>query len=80
MLFAAEGGCEGLSDRFVSGFWWIHTLGLVWYFNFPFSLFTLVYKAAEAGTSRVHRQDVAGYSFNNRVSHYMLAGVDLFVS
>jgi len=55
----AGGGCEGLSDRFVSGFWWVHALGM----------------AAETGTSRVHRQDVAGFSFNHRASHYMLAGV-----
>lgn len=54
----AGGGCEGLSDRFVSGFWWLHTLGL----------------AASAGISRVHRQDVAGFSFNGRPSHYQLAG------
>jgi len=55
----AGGGCEGLSDRFVSGFWWIQTLGM----------------AAEAGIDRVHRQDVAGFSFNHRASHYQLAGV-----
>jgi hypothetical protein len=55
----AGGGCEGLSDRFVSGFWWIHTLGL----------------AAASGVARVHRQDVAGFSFNRRASHYQLAGV-----
>jgi hypothetical protein len=54
----AGGGCEGLSDRFVSGFWWVHTLGL----------------AASAGITRVHRQDVAGFSFNGRPSHYQLAG------
>lgn len=55
----AGGGCEGLSDRFVSGFWWVHSLGL----------------AAAAGVARVHRQDVAGFSFNGRPSHYQLAGV-----
>ena len=54
----AGGGCEGLSDRFVSGFWWVHSLGL----------------AAAAGIARVHRQDVAGFSFNGRPSHYQLAG------
>jgi len=60
----AGGGCEGLSDRFVSGFWWVHTLGM----------------AAEAGISRVHRQDVAGFSFNHRGSHYMLAGVSGWIN
>jgi len=60
----AGGGCEGLSDRFVSGFWWIHTLGM----------------AAEAGIIRVHRQDVAGFSFNHRGSHYMLAGTSGWIN
>lgn len=54
-------------------------IGMIVQSKFHFLYLHSVYKAAEAGTSRVHRQDVAGYSFNGRVSHYMLAGVDLLV-
>ena len=58
MATQAGGGCEGLSNRFVSGFWFVHALGL----------------AAEMGVSRVTRQDLAGWSFTSGVSHYTLAG------
>ena len=58
MATQAGGGCDGLSNRFVSGFWFIHALGL----------------AAEMGVSRVTRQDLAGWSFTSGVSHYTLAG------
>ena len=54
----AGGGCEGLSNRFVSGFWFLRALGL----------------AGEARVARVTRQDLAGWSFTSGVSHYALAG------
>ena len=54
----AGGGCDGLSNRFVSGFWWVHTLGL----------------AGARGVARVTRQDLAGWSFASGASHYPLAG------
>jgi len=58
MATQAGGGCDGLSNRFISGFWFIHALGL----------------AADMGVSRVTRQDLAGWSFTSGVSHYTLAG------
>jgi hypothetical protein len=58
MATQAGGGCDGLSNRFVSGFWFVHALGL----------------AADMGVSRVTRQDLAGWSFTSGVSHYTLAG------
>ena len=58
MATQAGGGCDGLSNRFVSGFWFVHALGL----------------AAQMGVSRVTRQDLAGWSFTSGVSHYTLAG------
>ena len=60
----AGGGCDGLSNRFVSGFWFLHTLGL----------------AAERGIARVTRQDFVGWSFASGVSHYPLAGPPGWVS
>lgn len=44
MATQAGGGCDGLSNRFVSGFWFVHALGL----------------AGEMNVSRVTRQDLAG--------------------
>jgi hypothetical protein len=55
---AAGGGCDGLSNTFASGFWWVHALGL----------------AAGAGVARVTRQDLVGWSFNTGPSHYPLVG------
>lgn len=54
----AGGGCDGLSNRFVSGFWFLHALGL----------------AGRMGILRVTRQDLAGWSFSSGVSHYTLSG------
>ena len=54
----AGGGCDGLSNRFVSGFWFLHALGL----------------AGRLGVSRTTRQDLVGWSFASGVSHYPLAG------
>ena len=45
MATQAGGGCDGLSNRFVSGFWFIHSLGL----------------AGANRVSRVTRQDLAGW-------------------
>ena len=58
MATQAGGGCDGLSNRFVSGFWFVHALGL----------------AGQMGIARVTRQDLAGWSFTSGVSHYTLAG------
>ena len=52
------GGCENITDRFVDGFFYLSMLGAV----------------AASGFSRVHRQDVAGWSFTGGKSHYQLAG------
>jgi hypothetical protein len=60
----AGGGCDGLSDRFASSFWFVHALGL----------------AAEAGIARVTRQDLVGWSFNTEVSRYPLVGPPGWVS
>ena len=40
------GGCPGFSDRFISGFYWMHTMGLV----------------ADAGFQQVNRQDLTGWA------------------
>lgn len=58
MATQAGGGCDGLSNRFVSGFWFIHALA----------------QAGEFNIARVTRQDLAGWSFTSGVSHYTLAG------
>ena len=55
----AGGGCDGLSNRFVSGFWFLHALGL----------------AGQMGVQRTTRQDLVGWSFTSGVSHYPLAGM-----
>lgn len=52
------GGCIGLSDRFIAGFYWLHALGMV----------------GEAGFQQVNRQDLVGYSFTARPSQYALVG------
>lgn len=54
----AGGGCANLSASFVSGFWYLRASAT----------------AGEAGIARVTRQDVVGWSFDNGVSHYPLAG------
>ena len=58
MAAEAGGGCEGLSNRYVSGFFYVHALGM----------------AAERGIQLVTRQDLVGWSFTSGVSHYTLAG------
>jgi heparanase 1 len=55
---SSGGGCENVTDRFVAGFTWMTTLSAV----------------ASAGFDRVHRQDIAGWSFAFGQSHYMLVG------
>jgi hypothetical protein len=55
---SSGGGCENVTDRFLAGFAWLTTLNTV----------------AEAGFHRVHRQDIAGWSFAFGMSHYMLLG------
>lgn len=52
------GGCENITDRYVDGFFWLNALGVT----------------ASNGFDKIHRQDVAGWSFADRSSHYMLAG------
>lgn len=52
------GGCDNITNRFASGFWYLHTMGVV----------------AEAGFDRMHRQDIAGWSFTGGMSHYELIG------
>lgn len=54
----AGGGCDGLSNRFVAGFFYVHALNL----------------AGQRGIARVTRQDLIGWSFSSGVSHYPLAG------
>ena len=61
---AYGGGCEGLSDRFISGFWYLHALGVT----------------AESGWHRLHRQDLAGWSGTGGQSHYQLLGNPGWVS
>lgn len=55
---AGSGGCAGLSNTFVAGFWWTHTLG---------EMGLLRYKA-------VFRQDFVGWSGKTTPSQYTLAG------
>jgi len=52
------GGCVNITDRFVSGFEWMATLSA----------------AGRAFFHRVHRQDIAGWSFAFGVSNYQLVG------
>jgi hypothetical protein len=52
------GGHDGYCNRFVSGYYYIHTLAA----------------AAESGCHYLHRQDVMGYSFVGLGSSYALAG------
>lgn len=52
------GGCDNITNRFVSGFEWLATLNAV----------------AWSGFSRVHRQDLAGWSFAFGKSNYALTG------
>lgn len=60
----AGGGCDGLSNRFVSVLWYVHTLGL----------------AGKRGIARVTRQDLVGWSFSSGVSRYTLLGPPGWVS
>lgn len=55
---AAGGGCDNITNRFISGFWYMHMMGLL----------------AESGFDRLHRQDIAGWSFTGGMSHYQLIG------
>ena len=55
---SSGGGCDNVTDRFVAGFAWLPTLATV----------------GAAGFHRVHRQDIAGWSFAFGKSNYMLAG------
>jgi len=52
------GGHDGVCNRFVDGYYWIHALTA----------------AAERGCHIIHRQDVVGYSFVGSTSGYTLAG------
>jgi len=54
----ALGGCDGLSNRFVAGFTFMHTLGA----------------AAEMRISQVNRQDLVGWSSASTPSAYALLG------
>lgn len=54
----AEGGCDGLSNRFVAGFVFIYELAAT----------------AEAGAVQLNRQDVAGWSSETTPSNYGLLG------
>ncbi len=55
---SSGGGCDNVTDRFVAGFAWLTTLATV----------------GASGFSRVHRQDIAGWSFAFGKSNYMLVG------
>jgi hypothetical protein len=55
---SSGGGCDNVTDRFVAGFTWHLTLNTV----------------ANSGFDRVHRQDIAGWSFAFGKSNYMLVG------
>ena len=50
------GGCENITDRFVGGFYWLAALG----------------ETAASGFGRIHRQDIAGWSFTGGQSHYQV--------
>jgi hypothetical protein len=53
-----DGGCEGLTDTFADGFFFQASLAAV----------------AQAGFDRYSRQDLAGWSFTQGMSHYQLVG------
>jgi heparanase len=55
---SSGGGCDNVTDRFVAGFCWLNTLITV----------------GRSGFDRVHRQDIAGWSFAFGESHYQLVG------
>jgi heparanase 1 len=55
---SSGGGCDNVTDRFVAGFCWMNTLITV----------------GRSGFDRVHRQDIAGWSFAFGESHYQLVG------
>jgi hypothetical protein len=55
---APLGGHDGVCNRFIDGFYWIHVLTA----------------AAETGCHILHRQDVVGYSFPGMGSGYTLCG------
>ena len=55
---SAHGGCDGLSNRFVSGFTFMLELGTL----------------GEVGVAQINRQDVAGFSSNTEPSNYALLG------
>jgi len=55
---AALGGHNGVCNRFIDGYYWLHVLTT----------------AAEKGCHIVHRQDFVGYSFVGSPSSYTLAG------
>ena len=55
---SSGGGCNNVTDRFVAGFAWLPTLATV----------------GASGFDRVHRQDIAGWSFAFGMSNYMLVG------
>lgn len=55
---SSGGGCDNVTDRFLAGFAWLPTLATV----------------GAAGFGRVHRQDIAGWSFAFGKSNYMLVG------
>jgi len=52
------GGHDGICNRFIDGYYWIHVLT----------------SAAETGCHIIHRQDMVGYSFVGSRSGYSLAG------
>jgi hypothetical protein len=52
------GGCPGLSDRFVAGFYFLYMLG----------------ELASHGVAQVNRQDLTGFSSQTEPSQYLLAG------
>jgi hypothetical protein len=60
----AGGGCANLSNRYISGFYFLHAIATT----------------GEVGFMRYHRQDVVGWSFTNRPSQYALLGQPGWVS
>ena len=54
----ADGGCPGLSNRFIAGFYFVSALGAL----------------GDAGVSQVYRQDLVGFSGVNFGSSYALTG------
>ena len=84
---SSGGGCENVTDRFLASFVWMNTLNAVAVgcvvgractlararnppsHTLPHSYYTLC-----SGFGRVHRQDIAGWSFAFGQSHYMLVG------